>query len=109
MAFEVALSTVLLVVGGLLMTSLLRVISIAAPFATESVITQDVSTGNSKSTDADRIRFMDQAFQALTAIPGVTAVGIRTSYRPWRRDVRPDAGRRNSTRSPSRFWFVNEA
>jgi predicted permease len=73
---EVALSSVLLVVGALLAVSFLRVLSVPKGVAIEHVITQDVSTSIAGVEDDDRIRFADQALQRLAAIPGVVAVGV---------------------------------
>jgi predicted permease len=82
-ATEVALSTVLLVIGGLLTLSFLRVLHVPTGLVVEHVITQDVSTSSAGYTDADRVRFVDEARARLSAIPGVLAVGV-TSQLPLR-------------------------
>jgi predicted permease len=73
---EVALSSVLLVVGGLLAVSFLRVLSVPTGLTIEHVITQDVSTSIAGYTDAERVRFAGDAVQRLAAIPGVLAVAV---------------------------------
>jgi len=73
---EVALSTLLLVIGGLLLVSFYRVMRAPRGFETAHVITQDVSLGGANySEDRKRIRFMDEALRRLAEIPGVQAVG----------------------------------
>src|SRR5688500_8760865 len=80
---EIALSTVLLIVGGLLMTSFLNVLRVPKGFDVEHVITQDVSLNIAKYKDPDRIRFVDEALARLAVVPGVRSVGV-TNQTPLR-------------------------
>ncbi len=73
---EVALSTVLLVVGGLLTLSLVRVLAVPMGVDVAHVITQDVSTSIAGYDGASRIRFAEQALERLAGIPGVAAAGV---------------------------------
>jgi putative ABC transport system permease protein len=80
---EIALSTVLLVVGGLLMMSFFNVLRIPKGFDVEHVITQDVSLNIARYKDPDRNRFVDEALARLAMVPGVRAVGA-TNQTPLR-------------------------
>jgi putative ABC transport system permease protein len=73
---EVALSTVLLIVGGLFTASFIRVLSVPKGVDIEHVVTQDVSTSIAGYTGADRVRFANEAIQRLATIPGVVAAGV---------------------------------
>jgi putative ABC transport system permease protein len=81
LAGEVMLSTVLLVVGGLLLMSFVNVMRSPKGFDIEHVITQDVGLG--LRSEADRIRFVDDALARLAAIPRVRSVGV-TNQTPLR-------------------------
>jgi predicted permease len=83
LAAEVMLSTVLLVVGGLLLMSFVNVMRVPKGFDIGHVITQDVSLSIATYRDADRIRFVDEALARLGAIPGVLSVGV-TNQTPLR-------------------------
>jgi predicted permease len=80
---EVALSTLLLVIGGLLLLSFYRVMTAPKGFKAAHVITQDVTLAGAKYTDKDRLRFVDEALRRLPEIPGVQAVGM-TNWLPIR-------------------------
>jgi len=81
---EVALSTALLIVGGLLMLSFFRLVGVDKGFEVAHVITQDTSLiGGKYREDALRTRFIDEALQKLAAIPGVDSAGM-TSQVPLR-------------------------
>jgi putative ABC transport system permease protein len=81
---EVALSTLLLVIGGLLLVSFYRVMRAPKGFETAHVITQDVSLGGPNySEDRNRIRYVDEALRRIEEIPGVQAVGA-TNWLPVR-------------------------
>ena len=83
-AAEVGLSTLLLVMGGLLLVSFYRVMRVPKGFETAHVITQDVSLGGANySEDRNRIRYVDEALRRLVEIPGVQAVGV-TNWLPVR-------------------------
>ena len=73
---EVTLSTVLLILAGLLTTSLLHLLRVNTGFAVERVLAADIDLpphGYSKP-DA-RLRFYDQAVTNLRAVPGVVSAG----------------------------------
>ena len=68
---EVALSTVLLVVGGLLMVSFFRLLHVEKGFQTSHIITQDVSYLSPKYARGARRQAVQQTVEALAQIPGV--------------------------------------
>jgi putative ABC transport system permease protein len=68
---EVALSTVLLIVGGLLMLSFFRLMRVDRGFEVAHIITQDVSYMNPKYTGGARRRFAEETLEKLARIPGV--------------------------------------
>lgn len=78
---EVALSTVLLVAGGLLMVSFFRLVSVPAGFDVEHVMTQEVSFLSPKYAHGVRRGFVEQMLQEIAQIPGVQASGA-TSHLP---------------------------
>jgi putative ABC transport system permease protein len=73
---QVALSTVLLIIGALLSLSLLRLMSVPKGFEASRVLTYDVSLIGAKYRDRDRILLIDEALRRLEATPGVLSVGI---------------------------------
>jgi predicted permease len=73
--FEVALSTVLLIAGGLLMVSFFRLIGADKGFDVARVITQDVSFLSPKYARGVRRGFVEEMAEKLARIPGVQAVG----------------------------------
>ena len=78
-ALEVALSFVLLVGGGLMMKSLIRLLDIDVGFPTEHLLTMDLSLSEAKySTPEKQAAYFDQALQRLTALPAVLSVGAVT-------------------------------
>jgi predicted permease len=68
---EVALSTVLLIVGGLLMLSFFRLMRVEKGFDVTHVITQDVSFLSPKYARGFRRRFVEDLVAKLAQIPGV--------------------------------------
>ncbi len=68
---EVALSTVLLIVGGLLMVSFLRVMRVEKGFEVGHVITQDVSFQSPRYREDGRTRFLDETLRKVAQVPGV--------------------------------------
>src|SRR5262249_21673348 len=74
-ALEVALSTVLLIAGGLLMASFLRLMRTDQGFEVAHVITQDVSFLSPKYSHGARVGAIAELEAQLAAIPGVEAVG----------------------------------
>jgi predicted permease len=83
LAAEVALTTVLLVVGALLLMSFLNVLRVPKGFNVAHVVTQEVSLSLARIKDPDRIRFVDEAVRQLSMVPGVRAVGV-TNQTPLR-------------------------
>jgi predicted permease len=73
---EVALSTVVLIIGGLLMFSFFRLMNVDRGFDTTHVITQDVSFLSPKYASGGRRRFVEQIVPKLAQIPGVEAAGV---------------------------------
>ena len=109
---EVALSTVLLIVGGLLMLSFFRLIGVDKGFEVAHVITQDTSLiGGKYGEDAPRTRFIDEALRGLSAVPGVEAAGM-TSQVPlrgetWIDSLRDTARPAPLQPTPANFRFVS--
>src|SRR5580704_6236171 len=74
---EVALSTLLLVVGGLLMVSFVRVIEADKGIDVARVVTQDVALTNSKYTNRQSTtRFIHDALPQFASLPGVEAASF---------------------------------
>jgi len=72
---EVALSTVLLIAGGLLLLSFVHVIRTDKGFEVSRVIEQDFALGP-KYTDAGRRGFIESALLKLGSIPGVESASV---------------------------------
>jgi predicted permease len=70
-SLEVALSTVLLIAGGLLMVSFFRVLHVQKGFEVAHIITQDVSYLSPKYAHGVRRRFVEESVAKLGEIPGV--------------------------------------
>jgi predicted permease len=69
---EVALSLVLLVGGGLMLRSFVRLTSVDPGFDPRNVLTLTVSlAGSSHSTDAERAIFFEQLLRQVKTLPGV--------------------------------------
>jgi predicted permease len=68
---EVALSTVLLIVGALLMSSFIRVMHVETGVDVAHIVTQDVSFLNPKYRGNARIQFLDNLMRKLSEVPGV--------------------------------------
>lgn len=73
---EVALSTVLLIIGGLLMASFFRVLHTDQGFAVARVVTQDFSLISPAYTDTRRRTFIESALLKLRNIPGVESASM---------------------------------
>lgn len=73
---EVALSTVLLIAGGLLILSFFRVMRADKGFEVAHIVTQDISLIGPKYTDPARSRFVSEALRKLANIPGASSVGV---------------------------------
>jgi putative ABC transport system permease protein len=72
---EVALSTVVLIAGGLLTISFFRLMGVEKGFDTTHVITQDVSFLSPKYAKGGRRRFVEEIVPKLAQIPSVETVG----------------------------------
>ena len=77
-AAEVAISLVLLVGGGLMTKSLLRVLQADTGINSENVLTGKFTTPDTKYGDAAKKRaFINQLVAKVQALPGVAAAGIK--------------------------------
>jgi predicted permease len=75
-ALEVGLSTLLLIVAGLLTSSLGHLLHINTGFATENVWAADVDLPPNQYSDAPkRLHFYNAALDRIRALPGVSATG----------------------------------
>jgi predicted permease len=73
---EVALSTILLILGGLFTSSLVHLLRVNTGFSTEHVLAADVDLPPPTYTsNATSMRFYDQVLPAIRALPGVRSVG----------------------------------
>ncbi len=70
-SLKVALSTVLLIVGALLMLSFFRVMHVQKGFEVAHILTQDVSYLSPKYARGVRRRFVEETVSKLAQIPGV--------------------------------------
>src|SRR5260370_632386 len=70
-SLEVALSTVLLIAGGLLMVSFFRLLHVQKGFEVAQIITQDGSYLSPKYAGGVRRRFVEESVAKLAQIPGV--------------------------------------
>ncbi len=76
---EVALSATLLIIAGLLTSSLTRLLQVDKGFDVDHVLTVDVRLAGSLYADeGNRQKFFDRLLPKLSAIPGVRASGIVT-------------------------------
>jgi predicted permease len=103
MTLEIALSTMVLVVGVLFVTSFLNVMRSERGFSAQHVVTESLALSSSKyATPVDMNRFVDAALRAFSTIPGVSEVGV-TSQLPLRGeawvDALVDADRRTDERN----------
>jgi predicted permease len=72
---EVGLSTLLVIVAGLLTSSLVQVLRVNAGFATDGVLTVDIQLPpQDYSQPPARMRFFDQVLSGARALPGVRSV-----------------------------------
>jgi predicted permease len=73
---EVGLSTLLLILAGLLTTSLVKLLAVEKGFGAEHVLTASVNLSTaSYSAEDTKVHFYDQVLASASAIPGVTAAG----------------------------------
>src|SRR5262245_43604626 len=76
---EVGLSAALLVVAGLLTSSLTRLLDVDKGFSTEGVLTVDVGLAGSRyADDSSKERFFDRILSAVASLPGVSSAGVTT-------------------------------
>jgi putative ABC transport system permease protein len=76
-AGEVALTTVLLVLGGLLLASFANVLRVDRGFSTASVVAADLVLSGTRYPDApSRARFIDTLLDALDQEPQIAAAGV---------------------------------
>jgi predicted permease len=76
---EVALSAALLIIAGLLTSSLTRLLQVDKGFDVDHVLTVDVRlAGNLYAAEGNREKFFDRLLPRLSAIPGVQASGVVT-------------------------------
>lgn len=81
---EVAISTVLLIAGGLLGLSFFRLVHVNKGFETEHIITQAFSLTSTKyRADDAQFHFLGRVLREIAAIPGVEHAGV-TSQLPLR-------------------------
>ncbi|HEY4101404.1 MAG TPA: ABC transporter permease [Gemmatimonadales bacterium] len=74
--FEVAVSTVLLIVGGLLTISLLQVLDVNTGFRADHVLAADMTIApTALPSTAARQQFYDRVIRDVGSVPGVTTVG----------------------------------
>ncbi len=73
---EVGLSTLLLILGGLLTMSLFRVLNVEKGFAVSNVLDADVELPpQSYSKPESRLQFYDAVVRSVSALPGVRSAG----------------------------------
>src|SRR5208282_1764395 len=74
--FEVALTTMLLILAGLLTASLSRLLRVDAGFAVDNVLAAEVDLPpQTYSSLPDRLQFYDRVLEAVRVLPGVHDVG----------------------------------
>jgi predicted permease len=74
--FEVALSTLLLILAGLLTTSMLQLLRVDTGYAVENVLVADIDlSGKSYALPADRVRLFDSVLAGVRTLPGVREAG----------------------------------
>jgi putative ABC transport system permease protein len=73
---EVALSTVLLVLAGLLVSSLWHVLRVDRGFTTDRTVEVRLDLPSRYKTVQARVRFFDLAMERLRALPGVRSVSV---------------------------------
>ena len=87
---EVALALVMLVGGGLMINSFIRLQAVESGFNTESVLTMRLSLARERYPRAQIEPFFQQLRERVEAIPGVTSVATTSQYPPnvfWSRKV----------------------
>jgi predicted permease len=100
MVSEVALAIVLMIGAGLLIRRFVKLLSVDPGYRAENLLTARLALPPRYRDNAQRVQFYEQVLQRLSALPGVTSVGV-TSHLPltgytWRgggltRSIRFDA------------------
>lgn len=76
-AFEVALSTVCLIAGGLLLRSFVKLLETDKGFAAGQVLTVDLNLPDSRYRDyPDKVKFMRALLESVRGIPGIGSAGV---------------------------------
>jgi predicted permease len=76
---EVGLTTILLVVAGLLVASVVRINDVERGFDTESVLTAQVNLPGTRYPESEnRLQFYERLIASLEAKPGVASAGVVT-------------------------------
>jgi predicted permease len=109
---EVALSALLLVIGGLLIVSFVRVMRVDKGFEVDHVITQGVSLMLPQFREAGaQTRFIDQVLLKLAGLPGVRAVGVTNQVplhgETWIDALSGDGRPAEDLRQTANFRFVS--
>lgn len=79
-SIEVALSTTLLIVAGLLLTSFVRLGGVERGFSADNVLTAEIGLPLSRYPDDDaRLRFYDSLLERLDAEPRIIAAGVTSA------------------------------
>ena len=74
---EVALTTMLLLVGGLLVASFVNVLRVDRGFSTASLVATDIELPGARyATAVDRARFFDALLEGLDRAPGIDGAGL---------------------------------
>jgi putative ABC transport system permease protein len=78
-ATEVALSTALLLLAGLLLHSFVKVMNVDKGFTTESILTADLSLSSDRYTPPRMAAFYQELTERVSGAPGVVSAGIVTA------------------------------
>jgi len=112
LAAQVALSVMLLAVGGLFVSSLTRLLRVDTGFSAEGAVTIEVAPGSSRYPDtAERAALYDRILDRVRALPGVTAAAW-TSALPLTGEtwvdkiIRPDGAGRENASSSANYRFI---
>jgi predicted permease len=73
---EVALACVLLIGGGLLLRSFIRVMDVDLGFRPEGRIMWEIGSRREFRTNAERVAFYEETAERVRAVPGVESVGL---------------------------------
>jgi putative ABC transport system permease protein len=73
---EIALASILLIAGGLMLRSLRQQLAVAPGFRVEGIVTGQLALPRERYSGADRARFVDQLLTRLRALPQVESAAI---------------------------------